>query len=157
MSNFRVPNSTVLIVAHSTRTGTGCGHLIGFERCEGPRIWPSAPSGAKRRKVVRRTISLISGPMPSFLPGVGPTVDPPGDRRIVVSAKATYAGTQLDEHHAPETNGRMSVCRRCGTVTDGPVGLHHAPDERQLARSTEWLVSQSRVKDIDRTRQLRKK
>jgi hypothetical protein len=63
----------------------------------------------------------------------------------MVSAKASYAGTKLDEHHAPETNGRMSVCRRCGTVTDGPVGLHHIPDERQLARSNEWLVAQSRT------------
>jgi hypothetical protein len=75
---------------------------------------------------------------------VSPKSGAPSDRRIMVSAKASYAGTKLDEHHAPETNGRMSVCRRCETVTDGPVGQHHIPDERQLARSNEWLVAQSR-------------
>jgi len=39
----------------------------------------------------------------------------------MASSEASYVGSQLDEHHAPETNGRMSVCRRCGTSTDGPV------------------------------------
>ena len=47
-------------------------------------------------------------------------------------------GVVLDEHHTPETNGRMAVCRRCGAQTDGPDG-GHAPHERQLARADEWL------------------
>jgi hypothetical protein len=84
----------------------------------------------------------------------------PGDRRIMVSAEVSQAaaqevsqvGTRLDEDHAPETNGRMSVCRRCGTLTDGPAGRHHVPVERQLARSSEWLMAQSRQRHIDRAR-----
>ena len=70
----------------------------------------------------------------------------------MVSPKAAYAGSQLDEHHAPETNGRMSVCRVCGTSTDGPAGLHHIPTERQVTRSKEWLIAQSRMKHIGRTK-----
>jgi hypothetical protein len=75
----------------------------------------------------------------------------------MISPKAAYAGSQLDEHHAPETNGRMSVCRVCGTLTDGPVGLHHLPDERQVARSNEWLVAQSQLKHIHRATELHPK
>jgi hypothetical protein len=73
----------------------------------------------------------------------------------MASPEASYVGLQLDEHHAPETNGRMSVCRKCGTSTDGPVGGHHDPGERQLPRSSEWLVAQERIRHIDRTRALR--
>ena len=51
----------------------------------------------------------------------------------MASTQATHIGTQLDEHHSPETNGRMSVCRRCGAQTDDPMGLHHSPFEGQLA------------------------
>lgn len=80
----------------------------------------------------------------------------PSDRRIMVSAEvsqeASQVGTRLDEDHAPETNGRMSVCRRCGTLTDGPAGRHHAPVERQLDRSSEWLIARSRQRHIDRAR-----
>jgi hypothetical protein len=48
----------------------------------------------------------------------------------------------------------MSVCRRCGTQTDGP-GERHKPSERQLARSAEWLIAQSRISEIGRARQMR--
>ncbi|MGA2837822.1 MAG: hypothetical protein ABSF84_14600 [Acidimicrobiales bacterium] len=65
------------------------------------------------------------------------------------------AGLRLDEHHAPETNGRMAVCRRCGSRTDGPAGLHHVPAERQVARCGEWLVNQSRLLQIERVREQR--
>jgi hypothetical protein len=65
------------------------------------------------------------------------------------------AGAQLDEHHVPETNGRMSVCRRCGSRTDGPNGLHHTPAERQVVRSHTWLLAQARISHIDRTREQR--
>ncbi len=59
---------------------------------------------------------------------------------------------QLDAHHTPETNGRIPVCRRCGARTDGPEGLHHSVAESQVARSTEWLVAQSRLRDIESAR-----
>lgn len=51
---------------------------------------------------------------------------------------ASRSGAALDENHAPETNGRMAVCRRCGIQTDGPHG-RHTPHEPQLARADEWL------------------
>jgi hypothetical protein len=62
----------------------------------------------------------------------------------MASPEASQLGTRLDEHHLPETNGRMAVCRRCGAFTDGPEGKH-APRERQLARISEWLDTQSRI------------
>ena len=64
---------------------------------------------------------------------------------------------QLDEHHAPETNGRIPVCRRCGARTDSPAGLHHVVAESQVARSNEWLVAQSRLRDIESARSQRGK
>ncbi len=69
----------------------------------------------------------------------------------MVSPEAQQLGSRLDEHHAPETNGRMSVCRRCGAQTDGPKGLH-TPDERQLGRALQWLDAQSLRSGIDRAR-----
>ena len=68
------------------------------------------------------------------------------------SPEASLTGARLDEHHAPETNGRMAVCRRCGTRTDSPEGSHHVPSERQLARADEWLEAQSRLRVIDRAK-----
>jgi hypothetical protein len=73
----------------------------------------------------------------------------------MASSQAVDVGTQLDAHHAPETNGRMSVCRRCGTQTEGPGGLHHVPHERQLDRSQRWLITEARMTSIDRARELR--
>jgi hypothetical protein len=72
----------------------------------------------------------------------------------VVSPEAQQLGSRLDEHHAPETNGRMSVCRRCGAQTDGPKELH-VPDERQLERALQWLDAQSLSSGIDRARNRR--
>jgi hypothetical protein len=72
----------------------------------------------------------------------------------MVSVEASFLGIQLDEHHDPETNGRMSVCRRCGSLTDGPTGLHHTPTDGQLSRSTDWLSAQARMKLIERRRSL---
>ena len=69
----------------------------------------------------------------------------------MVSPEAQQLGSRLDEHHAPETNGRMSVCRRCGAQTDGPKGLH-TPDERQLGRALQWLDAQSLRNGIDRAK-----
>ena len=62
----------------------------------------------------------------------------------MASPEARQLGTRLDEHHLPETNGRMAVCRRCGAFTDGPDG-QHAPRERQLAGITQWLETQARI------------
>jgi hypothetical protein len=81
----------------------------------------------------------------------------PGDGGIMISNDTSHLATQLDEHHAPETNGRMSICRRCGARTDGPAGRHHLPNERQVVRSSEWLVAQVRQTHIDRARELRDK
>jgi hypothetical protein len=77
------------------------------------------------------------------------------DWRNVSTEAAVEAGSQLDVHHVPETNGRMSVCRRCGSQTDGPEGQHHTPAERQLIRSSEWLVAESKITQIDRIRGVR--
>jgi hypothetical protein len=73
----------------------------------------------------------------------------------MISAEASQVGSQLDEHHAPETNGRMSVCRRCGFLTDSPVGLNHAPHPSQVERALAWLTAQSRLEQIDRAKELR--
>ena len=75
----------------------------------------------------------------------------------MVSREASHLGVRLDEHHSPETNGRMAVCRRCGSQTDSPEGQHHVPDERQLARCNEWLGAQSRMRHIDSAIALLKK
>jgi hypothetical protein len=67
-------------------------------------------------------------------------------------ARTSEIGKQLDEHHAPETNGRMAVCRRCGSRTDGPAGSHHTPAEHQVDRSDEWLTAQARLARVDEAR-----
>jgi hypothetical protein len=58
-----------------------------------------------------------------------------------LSPAAAQIAARLDEHHAPETNGWMAVCRRCGIRTNGPQG-GHAPNEQQLARADQWLSAQ---------------
>jgi len=67
----------------------------------------------------------------------------------------THTGDLLDLDHAPETNGRMSVCRRCGSQTDGPQGAHHFPSDGQMARIQEWLVAESQRVHIERARAAR--
>lgn len=64
-------------------------------------------------------------------------------------------GSQLDENHVPETNGRMSVCRRCGSQTDGPAGERHMPAEGQMTRVREWLATESTKMHISRVRKAR--
>jgi hypothetical protein len=64
-------------------------------------------------------------------------------------------GVQLDSHHKPETNGRMSVCRRCGSRTDSPEGQHHEVREALAPRFQQWLVAQSRLLDIEQAKALR--
>jgi hypothetical protein len=70
----------------------------------------------------------------------------------MASIETSQMGVRLDEHHSPETNGRMALCRRCGARTDSLDGRKHAPNERQLARYNDWLVAQSRKVPIERSR-----
>ena len=66
----------------------------------------------------------------------------------MTSSECSHVAAQLDEHHAPETNGRIPVCHKCGGRTDGPAGEHHVIAEGRQGRSSEWLVAQSRLQDI---------
>ena len=67
-----------------------------------------------------------------------------------------HTGGQLDQNHSPETNGRMSICRRCGSRTDGAEGEHHMPSEQQISRIREWLVADSKKMDIKRSMDARR-
>jgi hypothetical protein len=73
----------------------------------------------------------------------------------MTSPESFQVAAQLDEHHAPETNGRIPVCRRCGARTDSPTGSHHALQEGGVTRSREWLSAQSRLLEIERSKLLR--
>ena len=73
----------------------------------------------------------------------------------MTSPKSLDVAAQLDEHHLPETNGRIPVCRRCGERTDSPTGLHHVVPEGRVSRSSEWLSAQSRLRDIAHSKMLR--
>ncbi len=66
----------------------------------------------------------------------------------MTSSESLRIAAQLDEHHAPETNGRIAACRRCGARTDSPMGLHHVLQEGREKRSSDWLIAQSRLRDI---------
>jgi len=81
-------------------------------------------------------------------------VDVLADGRDVSAQGDTRTGTQLDQHHLPETNGRMAVCRRCGSQTDGP-GLHHLPAERQMARIQSWLVAETTKLHVQQAKEAR--
>ena len=72
----------------------------------------------------------------------------------MISHESSLVGARIDEHHLPETNGRMAVCRRCGSQTESPEGQHHTPNERQLSRLREWLDAQSRASRIESARAL---
>jgi hypothetical protein len=75
----------------------------------------------------------------------------------MTSTECSQVAAQLDEHHAPETNGRIAVCRKCGARADGPNGLHHVVQTGRAGRSSEWLVAQSRLRDIEYSQALRAK
>jgi hypothetical protein len=72
----------------------------------------------------------------------------------MTTPETSKLATQLDEDHAPETNGRMAVCRRCGARTDGPAGVHHVLAEQELRRSTNWLTAEVQKRRIERMREL---
>jgi hypothetical protein len=73
----------------------------------------------------------------------------------MTSSKSSNRAAQLDEHHAPETNGRIPVCRRCGARTESPAGVHHVLQEGREKRSSDWLIAQSRLRDIAQSQMLR--
>jgi hypothetical protein len=75
----------------------------------------------------------------------------------MTSSESTDVAVQLDVDHAPETNGRIAVCRRCGARTDSPTGSHHVLQEGQQRRSSEWLIAQARLREIARSQLLRGK
>ena len=66
------------------------------------------------------------------------------DGTDVTAEGTTELGGRLDDDHLPETNGRMGVCRRCGSVTDGPAGAHR-PVNRQLGQLATWLEGQRQI------------
>lgn len=66
----------------------------------------------------------------------------------MTSHEPSDVGALLDEHHHPEANGRIAVCRRCGARTDSPAGEHHVVPEDRASRSVEWLSAQSRLRHI---------
>ena len=68
------------------------------------------------------------------------------------STDASDVGALLDAHHPPETNQRMSVCRRCGSSTDSPTASRHQPGDAKLARLREWLDAEERMKQFDLAR-----
>jgi hypothetical protein len=70
----------------------------------------------------------------------------------MVLSEPSDVGMRLDAHHAPETNGRMAVCRRCGSRTDAPAGSHHLPSSHQLTRSDGWLAAQVHLTLIEGAR-----
>jgi hypothetical protein len=73
----------------------------------------------------------------------------------VATDAESQVAKQLDDDHDPETNGRMAVCRRCGSRTDSPTGHNHAPLEHQLHQLGEWLLGQARLAHVERVRQAR--
>jgi hypothetical protein len=73
----------------------------------------------------------------------------------MTASECVQVAARLDEHHLPETNGRIPVCHRCGARTDGPTGMHHVVQDGRAGRSSEWLVAQSRLVDIAQAKLLR--
>lgn len=72
-----------------------------------------------------------------------------GEKSMDSSEEVDNVAARLDQHHSPETNGRMAVCRRCGAQTDGPDGHHHVPGKGRVKHSQDWLDVQSRLRSID--------
>jgi hypothetical protein len=126
--------------------------------CDGPSqvivgARPSPVTGGCGVRVEGGTNAAHLGQAPAFRLHLRPLLAAQSDRRVMSSPEASHVGAQLDEDHAPETNGRMSVCRRCGARTD-EAALHHVPDERQLDRSSGWLIAQVQRSRIERARKL---
>jgi hypothetical protein len=67
----------------------------------------------------------------------------------MTSSNIFELGELLDQDHLPETNGRMAICRRCGSTTDGLAGFHHTPREIEVARCSRWLDRQARLTHLE--------
>lgn len=63
----------------------------------------------------------------------------------------SHVSIRLDQDHAPETNGRMPVCRRCGFRTEENTTRHAATDEHQ-AKADRWLDSQALANRVAKAR-----
>ena len=78
--------------------------------------------------------------------GIEPAIAPAELQSTVVQGESFdelfHIRIRLDDHHAPETNGRIAVCRRCGMGTDGSHGAHR-PYERDLGKANDWLRQQA--------------
>jgi hypothetical protein len=61
---------------------------------------------------------------------------------LMAPSDTSQVSLLLDEDHAPETNGRMPVCRRCGFRTEEASNRHAATDEHQ-AKAGRWLDNQA--------------
>lgn len=70
----------------------------------------------------------------------------------MAASEAAQLGAQLDEDHAPETNSRMAVCRRCGFRTEGPSSERHAPVDVRADRASRWLGAQSQARRVAKAR-----
>jgi hypothetical protein len=71
------------------------------------------------------------------------------------ASECLHVAAQLDADHVPETNGRIAVCHTCGARTDGPTGIRHVVQDGRAGRSSDWLVAQSRLRDIAQSQMLR--
>lgn len=73
----------------------------------------------------------------------------------MAGSEASRLGSRLDENHAPETNGRMAVCRRCGLRTAAATSDLHAPIEAEEARANRWLDAQVQTRRVAKARRAR--
>lgn len=72
----------------------------------------------------------------------------------MVEVEASGSGTQLDKDHAPETNGRMAICRRCGFRTTGEANDRHASVDVQEDRVNRWLDARAHAGRVAKARGL---
>ncbi|HEY1465590.1 MAG TPA: hypothetical protein VGF11_00940 [Acidimicrobiales bacterium] len=70
---------------------------------------------------------------------------------LMAPSDASHVSIQLDEDHAPETNGRMPVCRRCGFRTEETSNRHAATDGHQ-AKAGQWLDNQALASRVAKAR-----
>ncbi len=70
----------------------------------------------------------------------------------MAASEESSMGTQLDQDHLPETNGRMAVCRRCGFRTAGVTSDRHAPIGAQEAKATQWLDGQAHARRVTKAK-----
>jgi hypothetical protein len=60
---------------------------------------------------------------------------------------------RLDQDHAPETNGRMAVCRRCGFRAESKTGEHHVLVDGQQTRVQSWLGGRATANRLTKARE----